>query len=111
MHGWLPALANKTDLPFVVVIEEFDRGGGDIINETVIYGGPPTTSKYLTGFVTSPMFSKKSSLKIVLRKVFPHSFKLKPSMILGIIFSDFSICPAMYCLNNFSSPQRGNRRF
>ena len=53
MHGWLPALANKTDLPFVVVIEEFDRGGGDIINETVIYGGPPTTSKYLTGLVTS----------------------------------------------------------
>ena len=63
MHGWLPALANKTDLPFVVVIEEFDRGGGDIINETVIYGGPPTTSKYLTGLVTGSIFSRKRSLK------------------------------------------------
>ena len=33
----------------MLTIEEFDRGPDvGLVNETVIYGGPPTTSKYLT---------------------------------------------------------------
>ena len=43
MHGWLSALANKTSSPFVLEIVEQEG-----VNETVIYGGPSTTSKYLT---------------------------------------------------------------